>query len=351
MDGNPVSKVCSLTQELAQALQLEQVSFIKQQLLTTPDSPYLKNFINQIYQQAEKIQLQQFIQLEQLHQVVQKYAFDLNLGPELLEFIGVAAQKIHLLLVQSPLHFQDLCSDQDFENWLYKIFELEQVRDYLTDTLLNNQKAQLISLQLANTIIESHTPWLDQLRKRNIKSQSLATKVLNFVQDQQQHIELKLEQQLAQALLKQLGQIITLPSDELSEMGLQLWSDVKLKPIAETFAQIAALDLEDFFILVYESWKSLRDIPFMQHMIQAVVTAFYDYFAEYSLQDLLQAVGITEQDLHQETERFVPHALTALDQHGLLNDILNCLVEPFYQQTQTLALMQSIIDRRSNSLN
>ena len=342
MDGNQVSNQ-TLAQQLAQALMLEQVAFIKKQLLNTQNNSYLKNFLHHLYTQANQIQLQDVILLEQIQQVVHKYAFDLNLGPELLEFIGVVAQKIHTDAVNSNITVNALCSDQIFEDWVYKIFELEQVREYLKDNLQHNPKAQLISLQLANQILESNTPWLKHLRQLNVKQQGLGAKLLSFVQDQQQIIELKLEQQLAQALLKQLGQIITLPSEELVEMCLQLWSDVKNKNIAESASQIQALDLEDFFILVYETWKTLRQIPHMQQLIQSVVAAFYDYFGTYSLQDLLSAVGVVEDDLYEEADRFIPHVLAALDQRELLDSMIATLIDPFYHAVETQQLITSFI--------
>ena len=342
MDGNQVSNQ-TLAQQLAQALMLEQVAFIKKQLLNTQNNSYLKNFLHHLYTQAHQIQLQDVILLEQIQQVVHKYAFDLNLGPELLEFIGVVAQKIHTDAVNSNITVNTLCSDQIFEDWVYKIFELEQVREYLKDNLQHNPKAQLISLQLANQILESNTPWLKHLRQLNVKQQGLGAKLLSFVQDKQQIIELKLEQQLAQVLLKQLGQIITLPSEELVEMCVQLWSDVKNKNIAESASQIQALDLEDFFILVYETWKTLRQIPHMQQLIQSVVAAFYDYFCSYSLQDLLSAVGVLEDDLYEEADRFVPHVLAALDQRELLDSMIATLIDPFYHAVETQQLITSFI--------
>lgn len=91
----------SFAQEFAQALLLEQVRFIKQQLLDQNNPQYIRNFISQSYQNADKILLKDVIQLEQLQSVVQKYAFELNLGADILEFIGVAAQKIHREAIHS----------------------------------------------------------------------------------------------------------------------------------------------------------------------------------------------------------------------------------------------------------
>ncbi|MGE8560513.1 MAG: hypothetical protein ACN6NJ_06140 [Acinetobacter sp.] len=330
-------------QQFAQALMLEQTRFIKKQLLSEQNNPYIEKFVHHLYSHSDQILLKQFIQLESLQDVVQKYAFELNLGAEILEFIGVIAQRIHHLAINSHTQVNQLLSDESFELWLYKILELDQLRHYVQENLLHNPQIRHVSLQLANQILESNTPWLDHLRKLNTHKHGLGSKILSFIQDQQQNIEFKLEQQLAQALVKQLGQIILLPNEELADISLHLWEDVKQRTLQETFSQFQAIDFEEFFILVYETWRQLRQGEYLQRVILDVVAVFYDYFAEYNLQELLQSVGLDEADLHQEALRFLPHTLQALEQQGLLEGILEQLISPFYSSESTHQFIEQYI--------
>ena len=348
MDGKLVSNQTTAS-ELAQALMLGQVEFIKKQLLEHKNSPHLKQFIHQIFIQANQIQLNEIILLEHLNEVVKKYAFDLNLGAELLEFIGFVAQKIHQLIIANHSTINSLISDQTFETWLYKILELEQARTYLEQNISQNPKAQLISLNLANQILETNTPWLDHLRKLNIKQHGISAKLISFVQEQQQTVELKLEKQLAQVILKQLSYIITLPSEEMAEISLDIWSEVKTKTFKDSFSQIQSIDLEDFFILVYETWKELRETPQMQSIILSVVSSFYDYFGEFSLQALLLAVGIDESDLYEEADRFIPSTMQALADKNLLDPMILSLIEPYFSQLQTQQLIQQHLTNHNQS--
>lgn len=344
MVGNRVSKL-TRSKQFAQALMLEQIEFIRTQLLQAKNNTYIENIVHQIFINADKIQLQQAIHLDQLNGVVQKYAFELNLGPDILEFIGVIAQKIHLFASSSPTTYNELLSDDSFEIWMYKILELDQVREYINDNLQNNPHAQHISLQLANQILENHTPWLNQLRKYKTQDQRITSRIVNFIQDQQQHIELKLEQQLSQALLKQLSNIIMLPNDELAEIVLEIWSDIKTRTMQDTFSNIQAIDVEDFFILVYETWKSVRKTEYLQAVVLQVVAGFYEYFSEYNLQELLNAVGLTEQDLHQEAYRFAPYCFKALDDAGILVELIKAFIAPFYEAERTSTLIQNLLNQ------
>ncbi|WP_249409193.1 hypothetical protein [Acinetobacter sp. SFB] len=330
-------------QQFAQALMLEQTRFIKKQLLAEQNNSYIEQFVHHLYTHSDQVSLKQCIQLESLQDVVQKYAFELNLGAEILEFIGMVAQRIHHVSSNSQTQINQLLSDESFELWLYKILELDQLRHYIHSNLLHDPQVKHVSLQLANQILESNTPWLDHLRRLNTHQQGLGSKILNFIQDQQQNIELKLEQQLAQALVKQLGNIILLPNEELADISLHLWDDIKQRTLKETFSQFQAIDFEEFFILVYETWRQLRQGEHLQQMILDVVTVFYDYFADYNLQELLQSVGLDEDDLHQEALRFLPHTIQALEQQGLLDGILEQLISPFYLSETTQQFIEQYI--------
>ena len=340
---SPTGFTQNLAQKLAQALLLEQVRFIKQQLLQPENKTYIRNFISQSYRHADQILLKDIIQLEQLNAVVEKYAFELNLGADILEFIGFVAQKTHKFSVNSHTILHDLLSDESFELWLFKILELEQLKDYIQDNVQHNPQIQHVSLQLANQILESNTPWLNQLRQYNSKQSNIGSKVLSFIQDQQQNIELKLEQQLATAIRKQVSQIILLPSEDLADIATYIWDEVKQHSLKEMLSQVESIDFEEFFILVYETWKELRQTDFMQALILNVVAAFYEYFGEYSLQALLHSVGLNENDLFIEADRFIPYCLGALDTHNLLDDIIQSLIAPFYHNQATQQFIENYL--------
>ena len=141
-----------------------------------------------------------------------------------------------------------------------------------------------------------------------------------------------------------MGNIILLPNEELADISLHLWDDIKQRTLKETFSQFQAIDFEEFFILVYETWRQLRQADYLQHVILDVVACFYDYFAEYNLQELLQSVGLDEKDLHQEALRFLPHTLQALEQQGLLDGIVKALISPFYLSETTQQFIQQYIE-------
>lgn len=147
-------------------------------------------------------------------------------------------------------------SDEAFELWLFKIIELEQLKDYIQENLQHNPQIQQVNLQLANQILESNTPWLNQLRQYTVKQNKLSSKVISFIQDQQQNIELKLEHQLAHAVRKQLSQIIHLPNEDLADIATHIWSEIKQRTLKRLSRKYNPLILKNSLFLFMNLGKS-----------------------------------------------------------------------------------------------
>ncbi|MFX5485944.1 hypothetical protein ABTD86_06435, partial [Acinetobacter baumannii] len=128
-------KNSSKTTAPAQALLLEQVEFFKKQLSIENSPIYFRQFIQLFIQHADEIKLYEVVDLEQLQAVVKRYAFEMQLGAGLLEFIGEIAQRIYLSAMKSPVQLQDLVSDHQFEMWLSKFLEMEHIPHYLNQFL------------------------------------------------------------------------------------------------------------------------------------------------------------------------------------------------------------------------
>lgn len=335
----------SLAQRIAQALQLEQVQFLKQQLYGPHAEFYLKQFLQQSYHLLDRIQLKEIIQTKQIHTVIQRYAFELNLGPEILEFIGVISQKIHLYALQSDAKLIDLISDRQFEMWLMKILELDQLRQYLHQFILNSEPIQQLCLQIATHLIESRTPWLDQLRHGALQPKQRITKqLLGFIQDQHQLIEDRLEHKLANLIREQISQLLLLPQDDITDFVSLIWQELKQKTLYDSMSNLNPIDIEEFFVLIYESWRELRTSDYIQQLILYAVEIFLDYFKDYSLQALLNAVGLELDDLYHDGLLFSPSSFKALDEAGILEPLLNSLLKPFYQE-RAVACIQAHIDQ------
>ncbi|MBJ9986413.1 hypothetical protein IAE19_13320 [Acinetobacter sp. S40] len=334
----------SPSEQLAQALLLEQVGYFKQQLTGEHSSQYLQHITHLIFNNAQSLKLGQVVDLDQLQAVVQRYALEMQLGAGLLEFIGEIAQKIYLYALSSTASVNDLVSDQQFEIWLSKFLELDNVRIYLNQFLKSSPAIRQLCHFIATTVLQNKLPILFTPSVFNSSSHeqdepAWKRKLLKFSNLQQQRLEQKLEVYLAEFIQQQLAELSILTNEDLEILIRNIWDDVKEKTIYQYISQLKPIDIEEFFVLIYEYWKELRQSPLIQNLILHGVEVFYRFYENESLQDLLFGIGLTEQDIQTEALRFYPKAILALDEQNLLEPLIFNLLKPFYIRSETLTMI------------
>ena len=334
--------VSEKSQLLAQALLLEQVQFYKKQLTTEFSDYTFRPFIQLFLQHAPHIQLKDVIELEQIQAVVKRYAFEMQLGSGLLEFIGEIAQKIYLFSLQSPIQLQDLLSDYQFEIWLTKLVELDNIRTDINQFFKSSPSIQQLCQYIATTTLHStlskHFTYINT--QSPTSKYEWQQKLKRFSQQQQQRIEQKIEESLAKFIQEQLANLSLLSNADLESLIRTIWEDHKTRTLAEYTRQITSLDVEEFFVMLYEYWKELRQSPFLQDLVLYGVKVFYDFYQDKSIVEVLSAIGIEETDLYNEAKRFAPQILAALNEHQVLEPLLTMILKPFYQCTETLTVIE-----------
>lgn len=338
--------VSEKSQLLAQALLLEQVKFYKNQLTTQLSADFFQQFIQLFLQHAPNIQLKEVVELAQIQAVVKRYAFEMQLGAGLLEFIGEIAQRLHVFSLQSSAQLQDVFSDHQFEMWLSKFLELENIRHYLNQFLKDSPSIQQLCQYIATTTLQNKLPKLfthsdeDRISASKYEWQQ---KLKSFSHRQQQRIEQKLEESIARFIQEQLADLSLLSNDDLESLARNVWDDNKNKPLSEYTRQVTPLDVEEFFVMIYEYWKELRQSAFIQDLILYGVKVFYDFYKDESLADVFAAIGLEEADLLNEAVRFYPKVVAALDEHAVLEPIITLVLKPFYDNAVTLATIEKHI--------
>lgn len=334
----------SSSAQLAQALLLEQVHYFKSQLCAEHSSEYLQHLSHLIFQSLQQLKLHQVIDMQQLEMVVRRYAFEMQLGADLLEFIGEISKQIYLSALKSPSTLNDLVSDQQFDIWLAKFLELDNIRLYFNTFLRHSPAIKQLCHFIATSAIHHKLPRFLQPASSNESSTTLQARwqqnLKSFSHKHQQRIEQKIEDYLARLIQQQLAELSVLSNDDLEDLLRTLWDDVKDKTVYEYISKINPLDIEEFFVLVYEYWKELRQQPFIQNLVLRGVEVFYEFYRDDTLQDLFYGIGLDEQDIYTEVQRFYPKLIRVLDREGLLEPLLVNVLSPFYARSETLSLIE-----------
>lgn len=335
----------SSSEQLAQALLLEQVRYYQQQLSADHSPEYIQHICHLIFQSTQYLNLNQVHNAVQRLEVVQGLPLEMQLGADLLEFIGEVSKQIFISALKSSSTLNDLISDHQFEIWLSKFLELEHVRVYLNNFLRDSPAIQQLCHFIATTVIQKKLPGF--LQNPNFQEHhtqhphsSWQQRIKRFSLKQQQRIEQKLEDYLATFIQEQLAELTILSNDDLEDLIRNIWDDLKEKTVYQYISKIDPLDVEEFFVLIYEYWKELRQQPFMQNLILRGVEVFYRFYEHETLQDLLYGIGLNESDIKTEALRFYPKVLRAFEQQNLLEPLLMQILKPFYIRPATLALIE-----------
>lgn len=343
-------------EQLAQALLLEQVQYFKNNLSIQQSPAYIQQFIQLMFASTRQFSLQDFVELEQLQAVVKRYVFEMQLGAGLLEFIGELSQRIYMTALKSPAHVQDVISDHQFNVWLSKFLELKNVREYQHRILQHSPAIEQLCHHLAVNVLQHKLPHLFKQQpdfNEDAPATTWQAKLKRFSLKQQQNVSQKVEDQLAKFIHQQMSELTLLSNDDLESFIRQFWDDAKHKTMYECIAHFNPLDIEEFFVLVYEYWKELRQSEFIQTLILYGVEIFYRSNQHQSMEELLQSIGLNEDDLVTEYLRFYPKIINTLDQNGLLEPIIYSLLKPFYLRRKTLSLIEQHLpeaaDTNSNS--
>ena len=332
-------------QQLSQQLLQAQVQFIKLRLSSPEANIHVNSLIDFCLHRGQDILIEQAVNVTNIKEVIQTFAFDLNLGGGLIELIGAMSQQLFNESNQLAPTLSMLMSDQHIEQWIDKVLELDHVRLHIRQAIEQSPAVHDIIAQVTSSIIKKQLPeWRihasSQLSNGWVSHTKLASKLHKTLLHQEAKLLGMAEQHIAQFIQSQTSLVLNLDTAELKDIALQVWQHIKLIPANELSSGIAGLDIEEFFVLMYDSWRHLRQTDYMQQIILTGVDIFFDIYGQYPVAELLDEIGISHQHLTTEANRWLPQLINVLNQHHILDELITMQLAGFYSSDDTLQLIE-----------
>ncbi len=150
-------------------------------------------------------------------------------------------------------------------------------------------------------------------------------------------------EQAAGALLQRwrTGLLTAMSDEDIAELLMSVWDDAAARPMQELLDAVDDDDLIDLLSIGYDGWLDLREHPYLAAMVRTAVDYVFDTYGDMPLDQLLAEFGITRDDLVEEAMRFGPSALEALDEAGLLEQIVRRQLARFYESPEALAVLST----------
>ena len=248
---------------LAEQLLEAQVAFVKARLSSAELGDQAANLIHFCMEQGKDIRLDEVVSASSIREVVQVYAFDLNLGAGIIELIGAMAQRLYSEANHLAPTLQTLISSHQLEQWIDKILELDQVRHHVVQAVLQSPAAHEVIGQIISSLLNKQLPkWREQvsgqLSEGWLAKTPLLPRLMKLLLQQEEKLLIIAEQHLSQFIQHQGTQLLSLDAAELKDIAWQVWLNIKDIPLNELSSGIEALDIEEFFVLLYETWRELR---------------------------------------------------------------------------------------------
>ncbi len=328
---------------LSEQLLEAHIAFIKNRLSHSSD--HFEKLIDFALSQADHIQLNEAVSADSVKDVVRVYAFDLNLGSGMLELIGLMAQRIYTEMSSHAPTLSHLAQDRLIEQWIDKILELDEVRQRIINAIQQSQTAHDVIVQVASSLIKKQLPQSLQSPAKLLSYGSkfrnpLSEKLAQLVAQQEEKLIDFAEQHIGSFVQMQGGHLLELDTAELKDIAMQVWYSIKDLPFDELLIGVDALDIEEFFVLIYEHWRHLRKTDYMQHLIFTGIDVFFEVYGDSPVATLLDEVGITRQHLLNDAFRFVPRLTQTLNEYGVLDQLIRLQLADFYKDEATLNLLQ-----------
>lgn len=330
----------------AQALLNAQVAYILERLTGDALTETLSQNIDLILKNAPLLTLGECVNHHMIKETVYHYAMELELGAGVLDIIGDIARALHGHSIHQQTTLHDIVSDKHIEQLLDKALELEDVRDYiLHEAIMNPVYAALVSDVMYYGL-------RDYLLGESKRSQGVAavwswskSLMSRVPPDIEQAIELNLRlfiQKNLSSVLSESQSILThIDIYKLRDNLLDIWDDIKQQPISTYQQLVSSVDIEEFFVLIYELWRDFRKSDYFKVLIDLGIDAFFNRYGNTPLDELLAEVGITQQMLLADALRFAPPILALLQQKSLLEPMIRQYLRPFYASEAVQAILQN----------
>jgi hypothetical protein len=323
---------------IAAALLDAHVRFYVDQMTGESLSSLVDATLDQALERADCITLGAAVSRDAVKATARTYAVELTLKGAIPEIAGEIARALHAHPIHDRIRLEELVSDRRIEDLLDHALEFKSLRGKLVLALIASPLYETFASELLYNGIKGY---LSRASLGGIPGGRSAMELGKAVVGRAgAGLEASFEQSLkgyiartARAISEQsIRPLIDGEHDEaVRELLLDSWQRFRGTILGTLRDDVSAEDLEELFVTGYELWQELRRTELIGSMIDSGIDTLFDRYAEVTLLELLEEIGITREIMRTEAMRFAPTAIGALHGEGLLEPMVRSWLEPFYR--------------------
>lgn len=330
--------------QTAGALLEAHVAFLVEELTDERFAALLEEEIGQVLQNATRLTINEVVTPEQIRTTALKYAVEFEPAGAIPELVGDIARQIYDHPGHEESTLNDLLSDEQFQEFLDKALEMKELRDRaIHEAVTNPVYEALISDITYQSILGYMT---ENPVTRNVPGAQSVMKLGKNVADKAggAALEKNLKAYIGKNLKPLLRESENFLQNQMDEQRLrdsahEIWDNIKSHKIAAFRDYLSQGDVEEFFVIGYEYWKSLRQTEYYASWIDTGVNFFFEKYGDTTLSEMLDEVGLTREMIVDDAVRFAPGILQVLRDKGLLEETLRRHLARFYHSEQVRSIL------------
>lgn len=295
--------------------------------------------------QSAKLTLNEAVTREMIKETAHVYAVELELHGAIPELVGDIARRLYDHETQDATRLGDLMPDAHFREFLDKVLEMKPLRERLIREAIANPLYSALASDIlyhgikgyvAQNPMTKSIPGASSMLKLG-KSVMSASGLGDSIED---NLKKYIHKNIKATLKESENFLLQRIDDEkLEDTVLDVWADLKQNKLSLGRDYVSSNDVEDFFVLAYEYWRSLRNTPWYSAMIDAGIDSFFDKYGDTALPDILAEVGISQAMLVRDAMRFAPPIIKTLKKKKMLEPLVRRQLERFYQSGRVEAVL------------
>jgi len=328
------------TQDRARALLDAHVAYVLEQTRGPALAAFIDNEIDAALRDAESIRLDEAVSRDLIKATVHTYAIDLEVSGAIPELVGDISRALLTHETHGRTSLHDLVSDRIFEQFLEKLLELRELREWVVHEIV----AQPMYAEVAtDTLIEAMHGYVASRTSRASRVPGVAAALRagrKLGGDALPRLEDAIDESIREYLKKHLVEILGrserfliahFDEERVRALLLEVWDAVKKRKVDSALGTVSARDVEDLFVIGYEYWRELRGTEFYRGMIDGGIDGVFDKYGDFTLRELLEELGITREIMRQEAMRFGPYVIERLHEKGMVEPYVRRHLAGFYE--------------------
>lgn len=323
--------------------------YIMAQLRGKPLQDLIEGLVDQLLANARQITLDEAVTRKMIQDTARGYAVELELSGAIPELVGDMARSLYAHPLHARTTLSDLLPDGLFVEFLDKILEMRDLYQWIAHEAVANPVYAALASELLMEGLRGYArqgsarmrdlPGVRQASR--LANQTLLRAALPLLEETLEESLRKYIQRSLQGLLERSEDVLLGLFDEakVRAVVLEAWDILKHKRIADFKEGVSSLDIEEFFVIGYEAWRSLRTTPLYGALIDSGIDCFFDKYGEATLGEILDEMGVTREIAIRDALRFAPPVLAMLKKKKLLQPFIRAQLSGFYSSPAVAGIL------------